>query len=285
MTTRYPDLALSAGKPLQISPLCGDWLNADRGVPGMLGVTLTEQDGSLWLTGQGMAKPVGYAWPRVRTASFAPDLASSQAWGFLVDYDFGFLRTVIAGYYKTSVLVATTYNSFHDSSERAPYWTREFFHRRQLAAPPTTAAPPGISRDRDRSSGPGGGHVGHVDPGPMLGRWINFDREGPDITGVTVRADDDRLSVVVDQGDRGAIRHWPALSGLAMAERPGGGPAIGFLAMGDLFDDQGDGPHSGALCAYLNRGLLTIDTYVTDVRRSANVMTRVHLHLAEGGPV
>jgi len=32
-------------------------------------------------------------------------------------------------------------------------------------------------------------------------------------------------------------------------------------------------------------GLLTIDTYVTDVRTSANVMTRVHLHLAEGGTV
>jgi hypothetical protein len=281
MTRSYPNLALSAGKPLQISPLCGDWLNADRGAPGMLGVTLTEQEGGLWVRGLGMAKPVGYAWPRVHTPSFAPDPASREAWGFLVNYDFGFMRTIMAGYYKTSVLVATTYNTFHDGSERTPYWTREFFHRRMLAEPPTTAPPPGVTRDRDRSQGT----PGRVDPAPMIGRWVNFDREAPAITGVTVRADGDQLAVSIDAAGREEVRHWPAVPGIAMAERTTGGPAIGFLAMGDLFAEQGDGPHGGALCAYLNRGLLTIDTYVTDVRTSANVMTRVHLHLAEGGTV
>lgn len=279
MTRSYPNLALSAGNPLQISPLCGDWLNADRiGAPGMAGVTLTEQEGSLWVRGLGMAKPTAYSWPRVRTPSFAPGPASREAWGFLVDYDFGFMRTIIAGYYKTSVLVATTYNTFQDGSERTPYWTREFFHRRMLAEPPTAASPPGVTRDRDRSQGTA---PGRVDPAPMIGRWVNFDREAPDITGVTVRADGDRLAVSIDQ----AGRHWPAVPGIAMAERTSGGSAIGFLAMGDLFAEHGDGPHGGALCAYLNRGLLTIDTYVTDVRTSANVMTRVHLHLAEGGTV
>lgn len=283
MTRSYPNLALSAGKPLQISPLCGDWLNADHsGVPGMRGVTLTEQEGSLWVRGLGMAKPVAYAWPRIRTPSFAPDPASGQAWGFLVDHDFGFMRTVIAGYYKTSVLVATTYNTFHDGSGRAPYWTREFFHRRMLAEPPTTEPPRGVTRDRDRSEGT---IHGRVDPAPMIGRWVNFDREGPDITEVTVWADGDRLAVSVDQAGRERVRHWPAVPAVAMAERTSGGPAIGFLAMGDLFAEPGDGPHCGALCAYLNRGLLTIDTYVTDIRKAANVMTRVHLHLAEGATV
>jgi hypothetical protein len=280
MTRSYPNLALSAGKPLQISQFCGDWLNADHsGACGMVGVTLTEQEGSLWVRGLGMAKPVGYAWPRVHTPSFAPDPASNQAWGFLVDYDFGFLRTIVAGYYKTSVLVATTYNTFQDGSGRTPYWTREFFHRRMLAEPPTTALPGDVSRDRDRSQGTG---PGRVDAAPMIGRWANFDRDAPEIIGVTVRADGDRLAIAVDQVDRDGVRHWPALPGIAMAERTHGGPAIGFLAIGDLFAEQGDGPHAGALCAYLNRGLLTIDTYVTDVRKSANVMTRVHLHLAEG---
>lgn len=281
MTRSYPNVALSTGKPLQISPMCGDWLNADHpGTPGMLGVTLTEQEGSLWVRGLGMARPAGYAWPRVRSASFAPDPVSQQAWGYLVDYDFGFMRTIIAGYYKTSVLVATTYNTFQDGSERTPYWTREFFHRRKLAEPPTTAPPRGITRDRDRSQGTA---PGRVDPAPMIGRWVNFDCEGPDITGVTVRTDGDRLAVSIDQAGRDGVRPWPAVAGIAMAERTSGGPAIGFLAMGDLFAESGDGPHGGALCAYLNRGLLTIDTYVTDVRASTNVMTRVHLHLAEGG--
>ena len=280
MTKSFPILALSAGKPLQISPFCGDWLNADRsGACGMLGVSLTEQEGGLWVRGLGMAKPIAYAWHGVHSPTFAPDPGSNQAWGFLADYDFGFLRTIVAGYYKTSVLVATTYNTFHDRSGRAPYWTREFFHRRMLAEPPTTAIPRDISRDRDRSRGPS---PARVDAAPMVGRWINFDREAPDIKGVTVRIDGDRLSVSIAQAGRDGVRHWPALPGIAVAERTNGGPAIGFLAMGDLFGEQADGPHSGALCAYLNRGLLTIDTYVTDLHRSANVMTRVHLHLAEG---
>jgi len=280
MTRWYPNLALSAGKPLQISQFCGDWLNADpTGACGMLGVSLTEQEGSLWVRGLGMAKPVGYAWHRVHTPSFASDPASNQAWGFLADYDFGFLRTIIAGYYKTSVLVATTYNTFQDGSGRTPYWTREFFHRRMLGEPATTALPRDVSRDRDRSPGTA---PGRVDAATMVGRWVNFDREGPEITGVTVRADGDRLAIAIDQSARDGVRHWPALPGIAMAERTQGGPAIGFLAMGDLFAEQGEGPHAGALCAYLNRGLLTIDTYVTDLRNSANVMTRVHLHLAEG---
>lgn len=280
MTRSYPNLALSAGKPLQISALCGDWSNADRsGACGMAGVTLTEQEGSLWLRGLGNAVPVAYAWHRVHTPSFAPDPASNQAWGFLAGYDFGFLRTIIAGYYKTSVLVATTYNVFQDDSGRTPYWTREFFHRRMLAEPPTMPLPRDVSRDRDRRQGT---TPGRIDAAPMIGRWVNFDRDAPDIVGVTVRADGDRLAITVDQAQRDGVRHWPALPGIAMAERPQGGAAIGFLAIGDLFAEQGDGPHSGALCAYLNRGLLTIDTYVTDIRRSTNVMTRVHLHLAEG---
>lgn len=280
MTRSYPNLALSAGKPLQISAFCGDWSNADQsGACGMLGITLTEQEDSLWVHGLGNAKPVAYAWHRVRTPSFAPDPASNQAWGFLVDYDFGFLRTIVAGYYKTSVLVATTYNTFQDDSGRTPYWTREFFHRRMTAAPPTTPPPRDATRDRDRSHGAASGHV---DAAPMIGRWVNFDRDAPDVIAVTVRADGDRLWVAVDQAARDGVRHWPALSAIAMAERPHGGPAIGFLAMGDLCAAQGDGPHAGALCAYLNRGLLTIDTYVTDTRKSTNVMTRVHLHLTEG---
>ena len=84
---------------------------------------------------------------------------------------------------------------------------------------------------------------------PLIGRWVNFDREAPDITGVTVRADGDRLAIAIDQADRDGARHWSALSGAAMAERTGGGPAIGFLAMGDLFGERGEGRREEAALA------------------------------------
>lgn len=279
MTKSSPKLSLPAGKPLDVSALCGDWSNTDRGnAGGMLGLTVTEDEGSLWLRGLGMAKPAAYAWDRVRASSYAPAPTSSRAWSLLADYDFGFMRTVVSTYHKLGILIATTYNLFGDGSERTDYWTREFFHRRLLGPPSTTTAPPGISRARDRREDT---VHGPIDAATLIGRWVNFDRESLGITGVTVWRDPGRLVVAIDELGPDGARRWPELPGFAMAESTGGGPAIGFLATGDLFGERSEGPHLGTLCAYLNRGLLTVDAHLADVGGRTNVMTRTHLHLAE----
>jgi hypothetical protein len=280
MTKPYPKLSLPVGRPLDVSALCGDWVNSDRsGAAGMLGLTVSEDDGGLWVRGLGMAKPVAYAWDRVRAGSYAPNPTSGQAWSFLADYDFGFMRTVISAYCKLGILITTTYNTFSDGSERTDYWTREFFHRRSLVGPPPSTPPPsGISRDRDRRAA--AAH-GHVDTATMIGRWLNFDRDSPGITEVTVQGTADRLAIVVGELGPDGLRRWPELPVYAMAENTGGGPAIGFVATGDLFGERSQGPHVGTLCAYLNRGLLTIDAHLADVDGQAHTMTRTHLHLAE----
>jgi len=280
MTRSFPKPSLSVGKPLDVSVLCGDWANTDRsGAGGMLGLTVTEDQGALWVRGVGMAKPVAYDWQRVRAGSYAPNPTSGQAWSFLADYDFGFMRTVISAYCKLDILITTTYNIFSDGSERTDYWTREFFHRRLLAEPPSsTTPPPSISRDRDRRAAT---THGHVDPATMIGRWVNFDRTSPGITEVTVAGTTDHLAVVVGELGPHGLRRWPELPVFAMAENTGGGPAIGFVATGDLFGERSEGPHAGTLCAYLNRGLLTVDAHLADVHGQAHTMTRTHLHLAE----
>lgn len=279
MTKPYPRLSLSAGKPLDVSILCGDWTNADRtGAGGILGLTVTKDDGGLWVRGLGLANPVAYDWPRVRASTYAPDPTSGEAWSFLTEYDFGFMRTVISAYSKLNIMVVTTYNTFYDGSERADYWTREFFHRRVLAAPPaSTPPPPGISRGRDQRATA----YRPVDPVSMIGRWVNFDRETPGITAITVSGNADRLVGVVDElGPRG-VRRWPELPVYVMADNTGGGRAIGFLATGDLFGEGSEGPRFGTAAAYLNRGLLTLDTHLTNVDGQAHSMARAHLHLAE----
>lgn len=279
MTKSYPKLVLPTGKPLDVSTLCGDWANTDRsGAAGMLGLTLTDDDGSLWLRGLGLAKPTAYTWQRVRAGSYAQNPTSDQAWSFLADYDFGFMRTVVSAYCKLGIMIITTYNMFADGSERADYWTREFFHRRLLGAPSSTSPPPGISRGRDQRPAAA---PRRVDPVTMIGHWVNFDRDAHGMAGATVREDAGRLAIVIEELGPQGVRRWPELPVFAMAENTGGGPAIGFVASGDLFGEQSDGPHLGTLCAYLNRGLLTIDTHVADVRGQINVMTRTHLHLAE----
>jgi hypothetical protein len=280
MTKPYPKLSLSMGKPLDVSPLCGNWVNTDHSsAAGMLGLTVTEDNGSLWVRGLGMAKPVAYDWPRVRAGSYASNPTSGEAWSFLAEYDFGFMRTVISAYCKLGILITTTYNLFSDGSERTDYWTREFFHRRSLGGPPpSTPPPPGISRGRDRRDAPA---HGAVDPATMIGRWVNFDRNAPGITEVTVSGDPGRLAVVVGELGPHGIRRWPEVPVFVVAENTGGGPAIGFVASGDLFGERSEGPHTGTLCAYLNRGLLTVDTHVADFNGQAHTMTRTHLHLAE----
>jgi hypothetical protein len=294
MTKSNPSLVLPTGRPLHVSGLCGDWRTTDRtGAGGLHELTVTEHEGSLWVRGLGMAKPAAYAWHRVRAGSYAQDPTSSQAWSFLADYDFGFMRTTISGYHKLGILIATTYNIFRDDRTRADYWTREFFHRRLLADPtPSPTPPPGITRARDRRVAPERRPLDPtgqlpsrltslVDTASLIGRWVNFDPTSPGITGVTIRAGTDQLTVEIDALGPDGIRRWPELQGVAMADHTGGGPAVGFLATGALFAERSEGPHVGTLCAYLNRGLLTIDAHLTDVHRPANVMIRTHLYLAE----
>lgn len=291
MTTSPLIWTLPTGRPVQISALCGEWSNTDRsGACGMSGLGLLTQDGGLWLRGLGMARPAAYAWHQVRAAAYTPAATASHAWSFLADYDFGFLRTIISAYLKMEMLIATTYNMFSDGSQRADYWTREFFHRRGSPAPPSTPAPHGISRERDlRGDAP----YTRVDPGTLAGRWVNFDPGAPGITAATVRVEGDQLAIVIDELGKDGVRRWPALPARAMADSVHGGRSIAFVATGEVFAARAPGPHLATLCAYVNRGLLTIDAHVSEVPRpdsgatngvshgTTNVMTRTHFYLAE----
>ena len=49
--------------------------------------------------------------------------------GLTADYDFGFMKTRLAGNINYGILVIQSYNEFCDDSGRPAYFTREFFSK------------------------------------------------------------------------------------------------------------------------------------------------------------
>lgn len=125
-----PARGTSADPALDITPILGDWQNADNGESGgIVRMVVTERDGRAWVRAYGAATPGPREWDEVEAIAYAPNVESRAAWAFTSIHDFGFLETTIVAYVKLGVLVTTTYNAFRDGSGRADYWTREFFHR------------------------------------------------------------------------------------------------------------------------------------------------------------
>ncbi|KIZ16019.1 hypothetical protein [Streptomyces natalensis] len=135
MTTQPSTSAGSKAPPRQDAPdpsvLLGEWLNAERDAAGgILGINVSEQpDGTVVVRAFGTGDPEPRDWGAVEAVVYTKEDERSAAWAFRAAYDFGFLRTVLAAYHNSGVLVMTSYNVFSDDSGRADYWTREFFHR------------------------------------------------------------------------------------------------------------------------------------------------------------
>ncbi len=128
-----------------------------------------------------------------------------------------------------------------------------------------------------------------VDPAPLAGDWVNFDTTATGIHLVDATVDGSRLTLrITERGDPQAA-HGPlaptvepvsgaTLPAVALADDIDATEAVAFLAEGPL------GSRQVILCGYLNRGLLTIDTYTVHPAdaRMPNVMYRAHFYRPEG---
>ena len=79
--------------------------------------------------GQGEA----FDWGETEATPLAQTVTETRAWAFNCRFDFGFSSTEIAAYTKEGILIAASFNQFSDGSDRADYWTREFFYRERGA--------------------------------------------------------------------------------------------------------------------------------------------------------
>lgn len=117
---------------LDLSELVGTWVNTDRGSSGgTLRYEVSQRDGRLFLRGFGVGERGGeaYDWGETEATPLAQSVIEARAWAFNCRFDFGFSSTEVAAYTKEGILIAASFSQFSDGSNRADYWTREFFYR------------------------------------------------------------------------------------------------------------------------------------------------------------
>lgn len=120
--------AETAGGDVDPTPLTGTWHSTDKNTGGIVKLVLTERDGALAVHAYGACEPEPCDWGEVRGEVFAANVSGRQAMAFTAVYDFGFMETSLAVYYKGGILVLDSFNSFKDGSGRSSYFTREFYH-------------------------------------------------------------------------------------------------------------------------------------------------------------
>jgi hypothetical protein len=270
---------------LDASSLAGFWVGADRHTMSVEAIDVTQREGVcvLRVAGGDIAGPRD--WGEVEASTHAADVDGTVAIGATARYDFGFLDTTLTCFAKSGIVILCTFNSWKDGSARADYFTREFLYRRLREGGRDGAAEivsGGISRGLDRPAGPtavasatdrgtvprsrsAAGEkrtVPVIDTASITGRFRSCDRETPGFLELTVAGEARHLEINLRAASRPAShfnqrRDVLAIRGTAFGESVHGGPAAGFLA------ESQSSFQRLVLAAYLNKGLLAIDTFAT----------------------
>jgi hypothetical protein len=252
--------------PLDLEPLTGVWVGADRRSMSVDQIDITERDGTCRLRAAGGDRSGPRDWGVVDATAYAPDVGGAAAIGFAARYDFGVLETTLTGFTKSGILILCTYNRWKDGSSRADYFTREFLYRRfrRGGRPPAAGiVSGGTTRGLDRPPDEAGGASAlpshGVDATSVAGRFLSCDRETSGFAEVTITPTDQHLDLRLRTA--GGFASDPgrlvAMRGIAFGEEIEGGPAVGFLGGSESSFQR------LVLAAYLNKGLLAIDTYTT----------------------
>ena len=250
--------------PFDVEPLTGVWVGADRRLMSVDSLDITERNGACLVRAAGGDHSGPRDWGIVPALVYAAGVGGAAATGLTAQYDFGFLETTLTGFIKSGIFILCTYNCWKDGSGRADYFTREFLYRRlrRGGRPPATGAVSGgITRGLDwpAAETATGSASRVVDPSPVTGRFLSCDRETAGFAEVTITPAEAGLDLSLRAaGGEPSDRGWlGTVRGIACAECVAGGPAGGFLAtMESSFQRL-------MLAAYLNKGLIAIDTYST----------------------
>jgi len=274
--------------PLDMEPLTGVWVGADRRSMSVDAIDITARDGACRLRAAGGDSSGPRDWGVVDATVYAAGVGGAVAIGATTRYDFGFLETTLTGFTKSGILILCTYNRWKDGSARADYFTREFLYRRfhRGGRPPAAGiVSGGTTRGLDRLQDEAGIASGRapthgVDPAPVAGRFLSCDRETSGFTEVTVTPADRHIDLTLRAA--GGVASDPgrlvAMRGLAFGDRVEGGPAAGFLAESESSFQR------LVLAAYLTKGLLAIDTYSTFVDGSGRRPYRARDHFFRVDP-
>ena len=246
-------------RQLDAASLAGLWVGADRRTMSVEAIDIAQRDGVcvLRVAGGDIAGPRD--WGEVEASTYAADVDGTVAIGATARYDFDFLDTTLTFFTKSGIIILCTFNRWKDGSARADYFTREFLYRRFREGGRNGAAgivSGGISRGLDR------GTVPITDTASITGRFRSCDRATPGFVEITVAGEARHLEITLRAASRPASHFGQTgdmlpIRGTAFGDSVHGGAAAGFLA-------ESQRPFQRLLlAAYLNKGLLAIDTFAT----------------------
>ena len=111
------------GRPMDLAPLVGTWVNFDKTSRGIARVELSDRDGGLAVRVFGVED-----WGEVPAHPFTDGAGLHAAVAFNAFYELGEMRTTLACYLNKRLLVVDAYTTFLDGSGRSPYFARDHFY-------------------------------------------------------------------------------------------------------------------------------------------------------------
>lgn len=114
---------------LEPAQMTGTWYATDKDASVVVRLELSPNDDGVVVRCFGDADGRPYDWGEVHATLYGDSTTATQAMAFSALYDFGFMTALLAAYGKQGILVLDVYSTFKDSSGRADYFSREFFHR------------------------------------------------------------------------------------------------------------------------------------------------------------
>jgi len=126
----HPTLPLTEQQDLRLESLLGTWINTNPSSRDVAKLTVSQEDGVLYVRIFGSGSPSLLDWGNVPIGTvYVRDVNSAEPMAFDAQYDLGFMDILVQANFSLGLLVLACFNSFKDHSGRNNYFSRDFFHR------------------------------------------------------------------------------------------------------------------------------------------------------------
>lgn len=113
--------------PLDISGLCGAWVNTNQDTNGIARMIISEAEGKVSLQAFAVGPDGLIDWGVAQLSLFASAPSSKLCAGFTCTYDLGFVEVVLQAMIMKGLIVLAQIHSFKDHSGRADFFVREYY--------------------------------------------------------------------------------------------------------------------------------------------------------------
>ncbi len=226
----------------------GTWFNCDPATGEISKLEIIFRDGAIVIRAFGANRPEPMDWGETPVRPYMDRIGSRMITGLMAEYDFGFMKTRLAGNIKYGTLVIQSYNEFFDESGRPAYLTREFFSKEVTHRPAPLPETPACAAQSDVPRS--GASARGVDMSNLTGHWTNTNPETSGITKFDLVARDG--GYYLRASGAGRAEPWSEVEVTPHSYDVNGGPAVAFRAEIDL------GFSEVTLAVNENKGLLII---------------------------